>query len=57
MIIDQIEKARKEGIEIFECEKSAQDEWVGLVEMMVKNTLYPLTNSWWTAANIPGKKV
>jgi hypothetical protein len=57
MIVDQIAKAREEGIDVFECEKSAQDEWVGLVEMMTKNTLYPLTNSWWTGGNIPGKKV
>ena len=28
-----------------------------MIEEMDKPTLFPLTNSWWTAGNIPGKKV
>ena len=34
----------------------AQEEWVEMVDMMAQQTLLPLTNSWWNATNIPGKK-
>ena len=27
------------------------------VDAMAKDTLFPLTNSWWTGGNIPGKQV
>ena len=56
MIVDLIAKAEKEGLKTFDSEKSAQDAWCALVEAMVQNTLFPLTDSWWNAANIPGKK-
>lgn len=34
----------------------AQDQWVDMVDQLNSYTLFPLTNSWWTGANIPGKK-
>ena len=36
---------------------AAQDDWVEMVDKINNYTLLPLTNSWWTGANIPGKKV
>jgi hypothetical protein len=36
---------------------TAQIEWQALIDMMNEHTLFPLTNSWWTAGNIPGKKI
>lgn len=36
---------------------AAQDQWVDFVDEMSQLTLFPLTNSWWTGGNIPGKKV
>lgn len=35
----------------------AQEEWQALINMMNEHTLFPLTNSWWSGGNIPGKKV
>lgn len=35
----------------------AQEQWVETVNDLANMTLLPLTNSWWTAANVPGKKV
>lgn len=35
----------------------AEAEWVAQVDAMASKTLFPLTNSWWTGANIPGKRV
>lgn len=34
----------------------AQEEWVNMVDGMAQQTLLPLTNSWWSGGNIPGKK-
>lgn len=34
----------------------AEDEWAAYVEEQNAPTLFPLTESWWTGANIPGKK-
>jgi len=57
MIVDLIARAEKEGVKTFDSELSAQNEWCGLIEAMVKDTLFPQTNSWWNAGNIPGKKI
>lgn len=35
---------------------SAEDEWAAYVDAQNEPTLFPLTESWWTGANIPGKK-
>lgn len=35
----------------------AQQQWVDLVDKLNDMTLFPLTSSWWTGGNIPGKKV
>ena len=38
-----------------EATSSAQDEWVAHVNELGDATLYPLANSWYMGANIPGK--
>lgn len=35
----------------------AQEQWIEMVNNLASMTLLPLTNSWWTGANVPGKKV
>jgi hypothetical protein len=52
-----LEKLRNEKAKYIEPIRSAEDEWDGLIDAMNKPTLFPLTNSWWTGANIPGKKI
>lgn len=35
---------------------SAEDAWAAYVAAQNEPTLFPLTDSWWTGANIPGQK-
>ena len=38
-----------------EATQAAQDEWVAHVNEVADTTIYPLANSWYIGANIPGK--
>lgn len=40
-----------------EPQADAQAEWCAFVDATARKTLFPFTDSWWTGANIPGKKV
>lgn len=50
------EKDSGRKIKSIEALSSAEDEWAAYVDEQNEPTLYPLTESWWTGANIPGKK-
>ena len=56
MVVDTIAKLEKENAKSIEAEKAAEDEWCTMVDAMAQHTLFPLTSSWWTGGNIPGKK-
>jgi dsDNA-binding SOS-regulon protein len=56
-ILAAIEKLEKEGAKTIEPNKDAEDEWDKMIDTMSNYTLLPLTNSWWNASNVPGKKV
>jgi len=56
MVVDTIAKLEKENAKTIEAEQGAQNEWCDLVAKMADQTLFPLTSSWWTGGNIPGKK-
>ncbi len=43
------------GLERIEAEPAAETEWVGHVNAIADQTLYPTCNSWYLGANIPGK--
>jgi cyclohexanone monooxygenase len=43
------------GLHRIEPEKAAEDAWVQHTNEVADGTLYPLANSWYTGANIPGK--
>lgn len=43
-------------IKAIEALPEAEDAWARYVERQNEGTLFPLTESWWTGANIPGKK-
>lgn len=47
----------EEKHESIEAQEQAQEEWKKMVETTAEMTLLPMTQSWWTGANIPGKKV
>ena len=43
------------GLVRVEADKAAEDSWVGHNNDVADATLYPLANSWYMGANIPGK--
>jgi cyclohexanone monooxygenase len=43
------------GLHRIEPEAAAEDAWVQHTNEVADGTLYPLANSWYTGANIPGK--
>jgi cyclohexanone monooxygenase len=54
-IADCIEHMRQKGFKRIEADRSAEDDWVEHVNQVADSTLYPLANSWYVGANIPGK--
>jgi len=54
-IADCLESMRSRGFNIIEPEAAAQDRWVAHVNEVADLTLFPLANSWYMGANIPGK--
>jgi cation diffusion facilitator CzcD-associated flavoprotein CzcO len=46
---------REHGIESIEPTTSAEDEWVEHVREVAEATLFPLADSWYVGANVPGK--
>ncbi|ETI22686.1 hypothetical protein G647_06762 [Cladophialophora carrionii CBS 160.54] len=56
-ILAAIQKLEKEGAKSIEPNRDAEDEWDNMIDAMNQYTLFPLTNSWWNGANIPGKRI
>jgi len=54
--IEAITKLEKENAKSIEPKVSAEAEWKTQINTMNDYTLFPLTSSWWTGGNIPGKK-
>ncbi|HEX7907583.1 MAG TPA: NAD(P)/FAD-dependent oxidoreductase, partial [Paraburkholderia sp.] len=54
-ISDCLNYMRDHGLEIVEADKDAEAKWVDHVNEVASRTLYPLANSWFMGANIPGK--
>ena len=54
-IADCIAYLRKNGLHRIEAEQAAEDAWVEHNNEVADSTLYPLANSWYVGANIPGK--
>ena len=55
-IASLISSLHSKNIKSIQPTAAAQVEWQALIDMMNKHTLFPLTSSWWTGGNIPGKK-
>ena len=54
-IVRCIEAMRERGAGTIEAETEAEDAWVAHVNEVADRTLFPLANSWYIGANIPGK--
>jgi cation diffusion facilitator CzcD-associated flavoprotein CzcO len=55
-IADCIAYMRARGLTRIEATAEAENAWVDHVHDVASHTLYPLANSWYLGANIPGKK-
>ena len=55
-IMAAIDQMREEGVDAIDATPEAADKWRSDIQEMNSHTLYPLTNSWYMGANIPGKK-
>ena len=54
-IADAIEHMQDKGLTHIDAEETAEDGWVEHNNQVADSTLYPLANSWYVGANIPGK--
>ena len=54
-IADCIQSMRNRGFNTIEADALAQERWVAHVNEVADRTLFPLANSWYMGANIPGK--
>ena len=54
-IIDAIQKMKSDGIIAIEPQREMARKWGEDIQAMNGKTLYPLENSWYMGANIPGK--
>jgi cyclohexanone monooxygenase len=54
-IFDCVSYLREREITTIEASPEAEDRWVDHVNEVASRTLYPLANSWYIGANIPGK--
>ena len=54
-VADCLTHLRSHGYNRIEAEPQAQEAWVKHVNDVADATLYPLANSWYIGANIPGK--
>ena len=54
-IAEFLEYMRLNGFTRFNVEQQAEDAWVLHNNEVADSTLYPLANSWYVGANVPGK--
>ena len=54
-IADCLAHLREKGFDRIEASPQAERDWVEHVNQVADSTLYPLANSWYVGANIPGK--
>ena len=50
-----LDDMRRDGLSTIEAEQSAQTRWVTHVNEAADKTLFPLAQSWYLGANVPGK--
>ena len=54
-VAECMEHMRAHGLASIEATQQAEDDWVAHGNEVANKTLYPLANSWYMGANIPGK--
>jgi cyclohexanone monooxygenase len=54
-IADAVARLRKDGVQLMEADRAAEDAWVDHVNVVANSTLLPRAASWYMGANVPGK--
>jgi cyclohexanone monooxygenase len=54
-ISDLVDYTREHDVVLVEADADAETAWVAHVNDIASKTLFPLANSWYLGANIPGK--
>jgi cyclohexanone monooxygenase len=54
-MVNLLTRLRETGVTRIEATRAAEEDWNAQIEARVKGTLFPLANSWYMGANIPGK--
>lgn len=54
-MVTLLAQLRERGVTRIEATRQAEEDWNDQIEARVKTTLFPLANSWYMGANIPGK--
>ncbi|MFD0658794.1 NAD(P)/FAD-dependent oxidoreductase [Thermocatellispora tengchongensis] len=54
-VSEHLEHLRKNGLRRSEADLEREDAWVAHVNEVAAATLYPVGNSWYLGANVPGK--
>ena len=54
-IVDAIAKMKEEGLKSVNATKEAEEEWRKQVQELSDKSLFPVADSWYMGANIPGK--
>jgi cyclohexanone monooxygenase len=55
-IVELLETLRRDGVTRIEATSDAEDAWTEHIAEVTDATLFPLANSWYMGANVPGKK-
>lgn len=55
-VVDLLANTASSGVTRVEATPEAEEDWRALVERIGAKTLYPLADSWYMGANIPGKR-
>ncbi|KAG2420627.1 hypothetical protein HFD88_000240 [Aspergillus terreus] len=55
-ILEAILKMEAQGVAALQPTTAAEDRWIAMINEVAGQTFYAETDSWWTGANVPGKK-
>lgn len=54
-LVEVLKELRRKNVRTIDAKPAAEERWEGLIEDITSKTLFPLADSWYMGANIPGK--
>ena len=55
IVVNMLTDLRSRGVDRIEAQPDAQDAWSATIKTIAEMTLFPMADSWYMGANIPGK--